>query len=189
MERIIGLDLGYEVHGFAVITDGCIEYACNCDSDRLWSLLTTYILKGTKAIVIEDLAAYTGRLTPQVIDTAKFIGMAVYKIQSGYSGEVVLTKRSAVKKWAFDTYHEHIYPLCQAKLDKGAAKRVKNGDNSMTGRKASFVYVDDRMVQLAMIKHYDIPTPKPGAGYDFGLKEHSWQALAVATVYNEASPV
>jgi hypothetical protein len=53
----------------------------------------------------------------------------------------------------------------------------------MTGRKASFVYVDDRMVQLAMIKNYDIPIPKAGSGYDFGLKEHSWQALAVATVY------
>lgn len=191
MERIIGLDLGYEVHGFAAILNGRIEYACNCDSDRLWSLLTEYMLKGVKAIVIEDLAAYTGRLTPQLIDTAKFIGMAVYRIQSGYSGDVVLMKRSTVKQWVFNTYHDTVFPLCQTKLDKSAAKKLSEfGDNSMTGRKASFVYVDDAIVQRAMILHYGIETPKPGKGYEYGLKDHSWQALAVATVqYNKKSPV
>lgn len=189
MARIIGLDLGYEVHGFAVITDGCIEYACNCDSDRLWSLLTGYILKGTKAIVIEDLAAYTGRLTPQLIDTAKFIGMAVYKIQSGFSGEVVLMKRSSVKKWVFDTYHDVVYPICQAKSDKAAEKRAaENGDSSVTYKTASFIYVDDAIVQRAMMLHYGIDKPPAGKGYAYGLKEHSWQALAVATTWYNKKP-
>jgi hypothetical protein len=190
MGRIIGLDLGIETHGLAVVNDGIIEYACNCDSDRLWHILTDFMLRGVEAIVIEDLAAYTGRLTPQVIDTAKFIGMAVYRIQCGYSGEVALVKRSSVKKWVFETYHSIIYPLCQIKADKGANKRAaKNGDSSVTYKTASFIYVDDRMVQIAMIEHYGIPKPKPGDGYEYGLREHSWQALAVATVWQKKSRI
>jgi hypothetical protein len=144
------------------------------------------MLQGVEAIVIEDLAAYTGRLTPQVIQTAKFIGMAVYRIQSGFSGELAMVPRSAVKKWVFETYHGTIYPLCQIKADKGAEKRAaENGDNAVTYKSASFIYVDDRMVQLAMINHYGIKKPKAGSGYEFGLKDHAWQALAVATAWHK----
>jgi hypothetical protein len=30
---------------------------------------------------------------------------------------------------------------------------------------------------------YGIETPKPGFGYEHGLKEHNWQSLAIASFY------
>jgi hypothetical protein len=97
---------------------------------------------------------------------------------------VALVPRSAVKKWVFEAHADIVKPLCQIKSDKAADKRAaENGDSVVTYKTASFIYVDDRMVQLSMIEHYEIPIPKPGDGYEYGLKDHSWQALAVATTF------
>jgi hypothetical protein len=108
--------------------------------------------------------------------------MAEYRIKSGYSGEVALVPRSAVKRWVFDSMNDLVVPLCQLKAHKTAEKR-RIDDNTVTERKASFVYVDDRIVQAAMIEYWGLEKPKPGAGYEYGLRDHSWQALAVATVW------
>lgn len=48
----------------------------------------------------------------------------------------------------------------------------------------TFVYVDDRIVANAMRKHWGIDKPKrPGERAAFGLKDHSWQALALCSCF------
>jgi hypothetical protein len=88
----------------------------------------------------------------------------------------------------FDTHGE----LCVERINKKIValddygerkdrKRYRNKDGEL--RKASFHYVDDRIVIAAMKKHWNIPTPKPGKSNALGFSSHSWQALAVGSYY------
>jgi hypothetical protein len=52
-----------------------------------------------------------------------------------------------------------------------------------TIRKASFHWVDDRVVIAVMKKFWNIPTPKPGKKNIYGFSEDSWQALACGTYF------
>ena len=69
----------------------------------------------------------------------------------------------------FDTFPDVVMPLVEKKVAK-----------KYVYRKPSFVFVDDKIVTEAMKYHFGIKLPEPGKGYQYGLKEHSWQALAAA---------
>jgi hypothetical protein len=91
---------------------------------------------------------------------------------------VELIPRSAVKRWCFEQFPEICTPIIDAKIRKKGQVSVKTGEF----RVGSFVYVDDKTVIECMKSLYKIPLPKSGKGYDYGLKTHSWQALAVASL-------
>ena len=74
---------------------------------------------------------------------------------------------------------KQVFPAC--KIDSHETVMVDK--NGRAKRKASFHYVDDRIVKECMTKFYNIPTPKAGKGFAHGLQTHSWQALGVATTY------
>lgn len=180
MCRIIGIDPGNEESGMVVINNYSISVAFNLSNVvQLYDKISNYQLCKDLTIVIEDIKPYSLRLTPQVIDTCKFIGELVYRLKIEAGLNVIMVSRYEVKKWCFDTFPEVCLPIIEKKI------RKKGFVNKATGeaRKPSFVFVDDKIVTECMKHLYKIPLPKAGKGYDYGLQSHSWQALAVATYF------
>jgi len=83
-----------------------------------------------------------------------------------------------VKKWCYNTFESVCVPMIQKKVEKRGYKN-ENGEF----RKGNFFFIDDKIVTECMKFLYNIPLPPSGKGYVFGLKTHSWQALAVASTY------
>lgn len=182
MNRIIGLDPGSEATGMVVLDNYNIIGAFNLKNECFYNKVTNYLIHNNVTVIIEDLAAYSLRLTPQVISTAKFIGECLYRLKNDAGCNVVLIPRSAVKKWCYDTFPSICLPIIEKKIEK---KGYKNADGEF--RKGNFFYIDDKIVIECMKHLYKIPLPKAGKGYDYNLKTHSWQALACASTYLHSS--
>lgn len=180
MNRIIGIDPG-ETCGMVILDDGQITSVFNIMSEKVWTNIQFFLLNQTVTVVIEDIRPYSLRLTPQVIETCKWIGEAVFRLKSGSNAIVKLIVRNEVKKWCFDTFPEVCVPFIEKKILKKGFIHKETG----APRKPSFVFVDDKIVTECMKVRYKIPKPKSGYGYQFGLKEHSWQALAIAACFEE----
>jgi hypothetical protein len=195
--RIIGIDPGSESCGMVVLDGGQITAVFNIINIIFWDKVTNFLIHPNCIVVLEDIRPYSMRLMPQVIDTCKFIGEAVYRLRTVAGANVELITRSEVKKWVFDQFPD----VCEGRVDKKILKKafaacdtasgkeilVKENGDAWKARKGSFVYVDDKIVKEAMKHHYDIPKPPPGDGYKYGLKDDAWQALAIATLYHSRS--
>ena len=138
-------------------------------------------------IVIEDIVVYGGmRVRQQTLDTCKVIGELMYRFGADSRVSAVhLIPRPTVKKWIFEAANDIVRPRVDAIIAAKHRRRLSKGqkgfmsaDGSM--RAASFQFVGDREVIAALKYLYDIPTPKPGKSNVYGLKAHSWQALAMA---------
>jgi hypothetical protein len=70
-------------------------------------------------------------------------------------------------------------PVIKKKIQKKGYISAATGED----RKPSFVFVDDKIMTESMKVLYGIELPKAGKGYEYGLKTHSWQALALATYF------
>ena len=180
--RTIGIDPGNQHCGIVVLDGGKIISAFNIISDNLCNKLTHFLIHSNCTVVVEDIRPYSLRLTPQVIDTCKFIGEAVYRLRNEAGANVELMSRFEVKRWVFETFPHIALPLIRKKIEK-KDQRTSSGQF----RTPTMMYVDDKIVMEAMKFHYRIPLPPPGAGYMYGLKEHSWQALALASLHQSGS--
>ncbi len=179
MYRIIGIDPGTTC-GIVVLDGGQITSVLNITSDIMLSKVSHFLIHPKCTVVVEDIRPYSLRLTPQVIDTCKFIGELNYRLKTWSGAIVEYVVRNHVKKWCFDSFPDVCLPRIRKKIEK---KMFVNKDTGEF-RKPSFVFVDDKMVTESMKELYKIPVPKSGYGYQFGLKEHSWQALAVASYWD-----
>ena len=178
MNRIIGIDPG-STCGIVILDGGQITSAFNIMSDIMLTKVTDFLIHPNCTVVIEDIKPYSLRLTPQVIDTCKFIGELNFRLKTWSGAIVEYVARNQVKKWCFDTFPEVCTPIIQKKIEKKGFRNKETGE----WRKPSFVWVDDKVVTECMKALYSIEKPKSGYGYQFGLKEHSWQALAIASYY------
>lgn len=169
MSTYIGIDPGCEICGVSVIRGGIIVGAWNIPNEEVYSKITPYVLNNGCKVVIEDIRPYAIRLNMQVINTCKQIGEMTYRLKVVAGIDVTLVARNEIKKWVFDTFPDVVMPLVEKKVAK-----------KYVDRKPSFVFVDDKIVTEAMKYHFGIKLPEPGKGYQYGLKEHSWQALAAA---------
>jgi hypothetical protein len=89
-----------------------------------------------------------------------------------------LIARYSVKEWVYNKYGGRLSEDINKKI---AYRDKRNNDGKF--RKSSFVWIDDRLVVMAMKIYWNIPTPLPGRKSMYGLKDHSWQALALCTYY------
>jgi len=193
IERIIGLDPGSSESGMCVLDNGQIVAAFNLNYEQFWIKVTNYLLNRNCTVVIEDIRPYSLKLTPQVIDTCKLIGEAVYRLRNDCGVNVQLVTRFEVKKWVFDTFPVIATEFATKKIEKKLFDacelltrcEIRVDTNGKPPRKPSFIHVDDKIVTEAMKYFYRIPKPDPGDGYRYGLKDHSWQALGAATYFTE----
>jgi len=86
--------------------------------------------------------------------------------------------RNEVKSFVFREYPEIAIPDIEKKIL--LRKKVKKDG---TPCKPGFQFVDDRIVQRAMMAHWGIKKPKPGKTNSLGIKSHAWQALGALTTY------
>lgn len=186
--RVIGVDPGSDVSGICVLEDTTILHASNTPNSEVFDLIKELCGGHMATIVIEDIAPYAMRLKPQVITTCKFIGELSYRLRAAGLTDIAFIARNQVKKWVFDAFPAICMPRIEekiARLHKWRLGKGMKGFETKSGaiRSPSFVFVDDRIVIAALKETLKIPTPKPGKANLFGLKSHSWQALAAATAY------
>jgi hypothetical protein len=77
-----------------------------------------------------------------------------------------------------------VVPEIVKKIDYARKRKEMIGEEvNPKKQNPSFIYVDDRLVQKSMRKLWKIPIPKVGQRAAYNLKDHSWQALGVTSLY------
>lgn len=190
-KRIIGIDPGSSICGVVVMDDNQIRAAFQCSPAILLGKVTEFSIHPNLTIIIEDIRPYSLQLTPHVIDTCKVIGVLEFVLKNHCGFDVKLMPRSSVKKWIFDNFQELSVEEIRKKNSKKMYEScclktreiISTNTDGKTARKENFTQIDDRIVIKAMKVFFGFPEPKKGYGYPFGLKEHSWQALALACTF------
>lgn len=188
-QNIISIDPGDLISGFCVIEKGKISFAANLDNQLIVPKIRELLQMDQYTVLIEDVRAYGTRLSPQLLLTAKYIGQLEWRLNE-LKVPFELIPRFEVKKWVYDTFPILVIPRIAAKMATEDRRREKEGLKRLRTAagdlyKGNFVWVDDRIIQAAMAYHWEIKKPKPGQTTQFGLSKHSWQALALATLYME----
>jgi hypothetical protein len=129
------------------------------------------------SIVYEDIRPYTSRFNMDTINTCKMIGRLEYVLAQRRIDFTAIT-RNEVKSFVFKEYPGIAIPDIEKKIL--LRKKVKKDGEPC---KPAFQFVDDRIVQRAMVEHWGIKKPKPGKTNSLGIKTHAWQALGALTCY------
>lgn len=189
--HIISIDVGNKICGVAIISNNSLE-GFNIENEYIIPKLKHLLANNSCIVLIEDIKPYNKRIHQEVIDTCKFIGELTYRVKNELKTNFELVARNDVRRWVFNTFPEE----CIYKIDKRIAyldsygekkgrRRYRNKNGEL--RKASFNYVDDRIIISIMKKVWNIPTPKPGKKNIYGFTKHAWQALAIATFWLKRS--
>jgi hypothetical protein len=107
------------------------------------------------------------------INTCKMIGRLEYVLNQQRI-PFKATTRNDVKYFVFNKYYLQLKQEIEKNITRKGRLKIDG-----TERKASFHYVDDRIVIKAMKLFFRIETPKPGKTNRYGIKEHAWQALSL----------
>ena len=170
--NIIGIDVGSNKSGLAIIKNGEIEKGMVLPNGSVIELLKEIDVSVCQ-IIVEDLRAYSVRLSQDLITTAKFIGKLEH-ILSEMNANYVLVERVKIKKMVYDKYPSAVVEV--EKMIRQRERLTKTGEY----RKPSMIYVCDRVVANAMRYFWELPKGQ-GKRNKFGLASHSWQALALCT--------
>jgi len=175
---VVGVDAGNVISGVVVLLNGKIHHAENADNAKVFDYIKS--LKETEGfkvrVIIEDIMPYLSKLSPQTIETCKWMGELRYRLKTARISHGFVP-RASVKKWVFDTYPEIVIPMVNKKIAK-KDRRTKSGDLWAP----SMIYVDDAIVTAAMRYEWHIPA-KVFKANRFKISKHAWQALAMATLY------
>lgn len=160
----------------------------NVDNESLIPEIKKYYVKSQTRVVLEDIRPYGLKMSNDVINTCKWIGELDYRLRIEFGATVEYVTRGAVKKWVFEAFTGLCVERINRKIsylddygDRKGKKRYRTKEGVL--KKASFHWVDDRIVIAAIKEFWKIPTPKPGKQNIFGLSEHSWQALAAGSCF------
>lgn len=170
--NIIGIDAGSTKSGIAIVINGEIEKGMVVPNELVFKMLNDKKYKSYQ-FVIEDLRAYSVRLSQDLISTAKFIGKMEYILMRN-GIEPLMVERVLIKKMVYDKY-----PSAKGEVEKMIRQRerlTKTGEF----RKPSMIYVCDRVVANAMRYFWGLPSGQ-GKRNKLGLSSHSWQALALCS--------
>lgn len=174
---VIGIDPGNRITGIAILVNDQIVLAENADNAKVMSIILSYKRVGVKLrVMIEVISPYTGYLRQTLIDTCYWIGELEYRLKTSRIAYKTIT-RTKVRRWVFNEYPEIVQPLVKKRLQKKAEKENK------PKRMPSFHYVNDSIIVSTMREVWNVDAPKAGKSNQYGLSEHSWQALAIATGY------
>lgn len=172
--NVIGIDVGSTKSGVAIVANGQIVKGMVIPNEDVCKLLKNKEYKNYK-FVVEDLRAYSVRLSQDLITTAKFIGKLEYLL-SNYKMTYEMVERVQIKKMVYD-----MYPSAEKEVGEKIIQREKL-TKSGEYRKPSMIYVCDRVVANAMRYFWELPSGQ-GKRNKLGLASHSWQALALCSYF------
>lgn len=179
----MAIDAGSIESGIVILINGQITHAAITLNEELIAKVREYLgVEYKLKVLVEDLAPYSMQLTPDVLKTAKVLGMIEYKLKVARISYTLVT-RSKIKEWVYSEYKSLLEPLVKEKVVKRMKKKnlpTINKDGSE--KKGSFAWLDDRLIEIAMRKEWDVPAQR-GKKNRFALKAHSFQALALATLF------
>lgn len=191
---MISVDPGEKVSGLSIIMLNNVGLfkkqliGFNIDNSLLLPKIKEYYVKYNCFIVVEDVVPYRQHLSKSLIWTCKAIGELNYRLKTELSVDAQYFSRGKIKKWIFDQFNDVSVGRIEKKIayldsygEKNGKRRQINKDGQL--RKASFHWIDDRVVIAAMKELWKIPTPKPGKSNIYGYSKHSWQALAVGSCF------
>ena len=173
--NVIGIDAGSTKSGVAIVANGQIVKGMVIPNEQVFQLLGNHIYSDYK-IVIEDLRAYSVRLSQDLINTAKFIGKMEF-VLDGIGADYILVERVQIKKMVYDKY-----PSAESEVQEKIVQRGKINPKTLEFRKPSMIYVCDRVVANAMRYFWGLPQGQ-GKRNKLGLASHSWQALALCSYF------
>ena len=180
---VVAIDPGSSKSGVVVLVNGQIAAAKTSLNEEIVPLVREYLgTKYTLRVMIEDLLPYSLQLTPDVLTTSKFIGELEYRLTVARISFTLIT-RAEVKKWAYNAYNELLNDMVKIKVRKRSEKKgqpLVNQDG--TEKKGSHVWLDDTMIEKSMRLEWSIPAQR-GKQNKYGLKTHSFQALALGTLF------
>jgi hypothetical protein len=181
MQKILSLDPGTLKTGLVVLVNSLIQKGDTMENEAVFSLIDEWTLLNQDAnqltIVYEDIRPYQCQLNMATIDTIKVIGRLEYVLRQRRIDFVGIS-RNEIKAFVFNRCYGLLVEDVMKKIRK---KKHLNKDGSE--RAPSFHYVDDRMIVKSMREIWGIKKPNPGKRDELGIKDHAWQALAVATCY------
>ena len=181
--KLISLDCGETETGAVVLTTSGIREGLNMANDQVIDFILVEKERCYDfTLLIEDVRPYNMRITDGIIHTIKFLGQLEWRLTE-MRIPFTLIPRWQVKRWIFEQYKPVVLPEIQKKIDYSNKQRTAKGIALSRKQTPSFVYVDDRIVQKAMRLHWQIPKAKVGHKAMYNLKDHSWQALALASFY------
>ena len=178
---LIGIDPGEKQSGIVLLIDGQIIEGMTIDNQEL----VGYVSEQHKAneghilVVIEDMRPYNARITDNIIKTIKFIGQIEWRIKE-FGVPIYLVPRWRVKQWAYNSFRELSMPRVISKVGYAEKLREKEG-KAKRKLSPSFAYIDDWVIVRIMKYFWKIPNANVHNKNKYGLKDHSWQALAVVT--------
>jgi hypothetical protein len=186
---LVGIDAGSKTTGVVSVLNGSLAKGWNTE-DVVHEVAVGYISGFIKfgispdkiLVVYEDIRPYTNKFSLDTIQTLKLIGAMEYRLFA-MNVECVGIPRSTIKYWVFERYKE----MATERINKEIIRLDKKNDDGQY-KKASFHYVNDRIVAEAMRLHYKVPPAKVGKSNMYGLSKHSWQALAALTAYLHPLP-
>ena len=176
---VVAIDPGSFESGVVILTDGAITHAGTSSNEEIIPLIRGYLgVKFKLRVVIEDIRPYYSmKVSTDLFDTCKYIGELKYRLNAARIA-FELVSRSEIKGWAYSAYKSQIEPLILKKM----AKAGKHLNNDGSERESSMVWIDDQIIIAAMRFEWSIPAER-GRSNAFGLSSHSWQALAIGTLY------
>ena len=200
---MIGIDVGSDKSGIAVILDCRIHKACVSNNGSVIGLIREYTKEYDVFVVIEDIVSYDGKVNKDILATVRWIGELTYRLRAELNVKYDIMERWKVKQWCFDNYKAVCLPEIEKNIvrldnyaihyneankdNKGFVKRKRYIKKDGSYYSGSFAYVDDRIVIKVMKAHWCIETPKAFKSNPYGLSSHSWQSLGLVTCYIESN--
>jgi len=194
IDVVISIDPGEKKSGMAIIMlnrDSVIKselVGFVLDNELILNKITEYYVKYNCFVAIEDIVPYNLKVSKELLTTCKFMGALDYRLRNELKLSVEYLTRGKIKKWIFEAFPGLCVAYVNKKiayLDDYGAKNDKKRYRTKEGdiKKASFHWVDDRLVIMTMKDLWNIPTPKPGKRNIYGFSSHAWSALAVGSCF------
>jgi hypothetical protein len=180
LHAVVGIDPGEKQSGVALVAGRDIVFGKNVPNKELMPLIQSIKHQYAEVtIIIEDMLPYNMRITNNIIRSIKAIGQLELRLQdAGFA--YYLAPRWWIKQWVYDEFKDVAMPRILKKMEYTKSRIEKQG-GMIKKMSPTFAYVDDWIVVRSMKKWWKIPNANVHNKNKYGLKDHSWQALALIT--------
>lgn len=180
LHAVVGIDPGEKQSGVALVAGREIVFGKNVLNGELIELIQSINDQYSEVtIIIEDMLPYNMRITNSIIRTIKAIGQLEMRLND-LGMKYYLAPRWWIKQWVFNEFNDIATTRILKKIGY-IQTRLEKENRKIKKMSPTFAYVDDWIVVRSMKQWWNIPNATVHNKNKYGLKDHSWQALALIT--------